>query len=464
MQRANWLNCLYCLMSPNVVLLVIDSLRADRLGCYGYHKNTSPHLDALACESVVFERAFAPGIPTMPSFTTLMTGLHPYRHGITAHSGENRLDENVMMMAQQARLGGYVTIGIDNLSVQGNGSGSWFARGFDFYSGFLYKPFSDQSEQLTNRALSYMHEYSDKPFFLFLHLWDPHTPYGPPSPCDTMHYTPGGEEGKRKLEEVTALAPSYYNAFLGDMKLRHPDDYNWVDAQYDGEISYVDAQVGRVVAQLKERGLWNHTIFIVQSDHGECFGEGKVYFDHHGLYDAVMRVALLWRTPDKQAARCASLVSTEDILPTLSQSCNWPLPSYELTGQSFGAALEGGTIEGRDFLVGVESTRQASLCWRTSKWKLILPLVEDKNGNAIVDIYGNARRNEAQLFDLKNDGGEATDVGGKFPNVRDDLLRQLNEWRAREVRLRGGDDPALNGLSLPFDDFMQRLTSRGLRG
>lgn len=451
-------------MTLNVVLLVIDSLRADHLGCYGYSKPTSPHLDALARESVLFERAFAPGIPTMPSFTTLMTGLHPFRHGITAHSGENRLDESIAMMAQQARAGGYVSVGIDNLAVQGNGSGSWFSRGFDFYSGFLYKPFSDQSEQLTNRALHFINEYSHKPFFLFLHLWDPHTPYGPPPLYNTMHYTPGGEAGKRKLKEVKDLSPEYYNAFLGDMNLAHPDDYNWVEAQYDGEISYVDAQVGRVVAQLKERGLWDNTIFIVQSDHGECFGEGGVYFDHHGLYDAVMRVAMLWRAPNNHASRVQSVVSTEDVFPTLCEACSWPLPDYELTGRSFLKAVEGASFQERDFLVGVESTRQASLAWRTHKWKLIQPLVEDKNGKPIFDIYGNARDSKAQLFDLENDARETCDVSEQFPDVRDDLLQRLSSWRENEVRNRGGDDPSLNGLSLPFDDFMKRLTSRRLRG
>src|SRR5436305_9088919 len=101
---------------PNVVILAIDSLRADHLGCYGYAKPTSPHIDALAAESVVFDRAFAPGIPTMPSFTTMLSALHPYRHGIVSHIGERqRLDEQIRLMPQIAREAGYVTVGIDNL-------------------------------------------------------------------------------------------------------------------------------------------------------------------------------------------------------------------------------------------------------------------------------------------------------------------------------------------------------------
>jgi arylsulfatase A-like enzyme len=166
----------------------------------------------------------------------------------------------------------------------------------------------DQSEQLTDRALRFITDYRDQPFCLFVHLWDPHTPYGPPPPYDTLHYDPGKPrpEGAPDLAAVKALSPEYYEAFLGEMKLQHPDDYDYVVAQYDGEISYVDAQIGRIVAHLKVSGLWDNTILILLSDHGECFGEGDVYFDHHGLYDAVIRVTLICRAPETAARAVAA--------------------------------------------------------------------------------------------------------------------------------------------------------------
>ncbi|HEX8237410.1 MAG TPA: sulfatase [Abditibacteriaceae bacterium] len=448
-------------MQSNVVIIAIDSLRADHLGCYGYGKNTSPNIDALARESVVFERAFAPGIPTMPSFTTLLTGLHPYRHGITAHAGEQRLSEDVLMLPQLAKRAGYVTIGIDNLAVQGSGRGSWFARGFDFYSGFLYKPFSEQSSQLADRAIGFIDEYSQKPFFMFVHLWDPHTPYSPREPYDALHYEKNA--ASPALQDVITLAPEYYNAFLGDMKLKQEGDYDYVVSQYDGEISYVDQQVGRIVSHLKAQGLWDNTIVVVLSDHGECFGEGDVYFDHHGLYDAVLRVAMLWHVPGAQAGRCSAIIANEDIMPTLIKHCGWPQPEYSLSSHSFDAALRNEPFAGRDFLVGVESTRQASLCWRTGKWKLILPITHDAAGNPLPDIYGNERDPEPLLFDLESDPGERHNVAVEYPQARDELLQQLQKWRSEEVARRGGHDPVLDGLSLAYDEFMERLTGRGLR-
>src|SRR5688572_29793114 len=113
---------------PNVIILAIDSLRADHLGCYGYSKPTSPNIDALSAESVVFDRAFAAGIPTMPSFTTMLSGMHPYRHGIVSHIGERqRLAAKIQLLPQIAQKAGWLTAGIDNLVVQGMGRGSWFA-------------------------------------------------------------------------------------------------------------------------------------------------------------------------------------------------------------------------------------------------------------------------------------------------------------------------------------------------
>jgi arylsulfatase A-like enzyme len=448
-------------MQPNVVIIAIDSLRADHLGCYGYGKNTSPDIDALAQESVVFERAFAPGIPTMPSFTTLLSGLHPYRHGITAHASEQRLSEDVLMMPQLAKRAGYVTIGIDNLAVQGSGRGSWFARGFDFYSGFLYKPFSEQSSQLADRAIDFIDEYSQKPFFMFVHLWDPHTPYGPREPYNTLHYEKNPDSPG--LKDVIALAPEYYNAFLGDMKLKCEGDYDYVVSQYDGEISYVDGQVGRIVSHLKARGIWDNTILVVLSDHGECFGEGDVYFDHHGLYDAVLRIAMLWHVPGAPTGRCSAIVANEDIMPTLIERCGWSSPEYSLSSRSFDAAFRSEQFNGRDFLVGVESTRQASLCWRTDKWKLILPITHDAQGNPLPDIYGNTRNPEPLLFDLHNDPAERNNVAAENSQVRDELLGALATWREAEVTERGGHDPVLDGLSLAYDEFMERLTGRGLR-
>lgn len=454
-------------MAANVILVTIDSLRASHLGAYGYHKPTSPQLDALAGEGVRFEAAFAPGIPTMPSFTTLMSGMHPLRHGITAHASGQRLAPEVPLLAQYFKRLGYATAAIDNLATQAHGRGSWFARGFDYYSSFLYAPFSNQCEQLCERALSFFEQLQDRPFLLWIHLWDPHTPYSPPPPFDEMHYR-AGESGKY-LEQATAASSEYYQEFLRDMKLKRAGDYDWVVAQYDGEISYVDSQAGRLFESLKSLGLWDNSHVLALGDHGEAFGEGGVEFDHHGLYDAVTRIPLIWK-PARDGAQlapstCSALISNEDILPTLLESCGGALllEGSEVTGRSFASALRGGEFLGREQIVLCESTRQCSVGLRTRDWKLIQPLARTADGRALPDIYGRPRDEKPLLFDLKRDADEARDVAEQFPEVRDEMLQVLGELRASE-RNRSGVEPLDYGLSLPFDEFMARLSTRKLRG
>lgn len=448
---------------PNIVVLAIDTLRADHLGCYGYHKPTSPEIDLLADESILFERAFAAGIPTMSAFTTFYTGLHPYRHGIVSHSGSRRLSRHITVLPQLLKERGYITAACDNLVTQGDGRGSWFSRGYDQYSGFLYKPFTEQSTQLTDRAIGLLREYTNAsgqaPFFLFVHYWDPHTPYGPRPPYDTLHYRPGS--GPVDMADVRSIHPDYYDAFLGDMKLRYPDDYAYVIAQYDGEISQVDQQVGRVVRELKARGIWDNTIVLVMADHGECFGEGDLHFDHHGLYDAVTRIALLMRVPGLDPRRCRALVSSEDLLPTLLDLAGDSRTPYPLTGTSLRPLLDQQAETVRPFVVSSESSRQASLALRTEDWKLILPIVADAAGNPLPDLYGRPRDPAPLLFDLRNDPCEQHNLAAEYPEKLNELCRILAAWRSEMAQVTGEPDPIqAQGLSMRYDSFMLRLFGR----
>lgn len=446
---------------PNIVVIGIDTLRPDHLGCYGYHRPTSPHIDALAEESVVFETAIAAGIPTTPSFTTLLTGLHPYRHRIVSHPPKRRLPEGTVLLPELAQRAGYRTVACDNLVVQAAGRASWFTRGYEEYSGFSYAPFGDQSAQLTDRALGFVAENGDRPLFLFLHYWDPHTPYGPRPPYDTMHYEPGS--GPVDLADVRAIRPEYYDAFLGEMRLRHPDDYAYVVAQYDGEVSQVDHEVGRLVSGLRELGAWDDTILLLLSDHGECFGEGDFYFDHHGLYDAVTRIALLLRVPGQSPTRVASLVSHEDLLPTLGELAGLETPAYPLSGTSLLPLLSGADAV-RERVISAECTRQASLALRTARHKLIVPIVEDAEGAPIPDFYGRPRRPDPLLFDLAADPGETHDLAPTRPRLVAEMRAELDAW-AREMEQPAGEpDPIrAQGLGLPYEGFMSRMLARAAR-
>ena len=448
---------------PDIVMVVVDSLRPDHLGCYGYVLPTSPRIDELAAESLVFDQAIAAGIPTMPSFTTLLSGTHPYRHRIVSHSGTQLLSHDIELLPELLKRQGYVTVAIDNLVIQGEGRGSWFARGYDHYSGFVYRPFGDQSAQLTDRALGYLDALGGPgeraPFFLLLHYWDPHTPYGPRPPYDTLHYRPGS--GPVDLAAVREIAPEYYELFLGDMRLEHRDDYAYVLAQYDGEISQVDREVGRLLDGLRERGLWNEAIFALLSDHGECFGEGDFYFDHHGLYDAVIRVALMLHGPGITPGRNEALASSEDLLPTLLELAGVDTAPPYCTGTSLLPLIERSRPAVRSFVVAAESSRQASLALRTDEWKLIVPIVADAAGNPLPDVYGRPRSPQPLLFYLPDDPHERRDLSSERPEVLAQRSAMLEQWREGMLAASGSCDPILDqGLSMPYERFMERLFGR----
>lgn len=445
---------------PDIVVVAIDSLRPDHLGCYGYGLPTSPHIDALAAESLVFDNAIAAGIPTMPAFTTLLSGMHPYRHRIVAHSGAWRLGEQVALLPELLKQQGYRSVAIDNLVIQGEGRGSWFARGYDHYSGFVYRPFGDQSRQLTDRALDFLKLLAGPgerpPLFLLIHYWDPHSPYGPCAPYDTLHYRPGSSEVE--LSGVRAIAPGYYEQFLGAMRLKHPDDYAYVMAQYDGEISQVDEQVGRLLQGLRARDTWDDTVVALLSDHGECFGEGGLFFDHHGLYDAVIRTALLVRGPRIVPGRSAALVSSEDLCPTLLELAGAGAAPAASSGISLVPLLRGRQDSPRSMVVSAESSRQASLALRTAEWKLIVPIVADSLGAALPDVYGRPRSSSPLLFHLPTDPHERYDLAAERPDMLRELGGMLDEWRAAMQQASGAPDPIMSqGLSLPYERFMARL-------
>jgi hypothetical protein len=200
--------------------------------------------------------------------------------------------------AATRKRAGYVTIGIDN---HGRCKGQRdaavrFAAASTSIQGFSVQAvFPNKAHNSPTAPSTSLMSTRRSRFFMFVHLWDPHTPYSPREPYDTLHYEKNPDSPD--LNDVIALAPEYYNAFLGDMKLKCEGDYDYVVSQYDGEISYVDHKRTHHCTPERARPVGQQHR-VVMSDHGECFGEGNVYFRSSRLYDAVTRVALLWHGPE----------------------------------------------------------------------------------------------------------------------------------------------------------------------
>ena len=281
----------------NAVLIVVDTLRADHLGCYGYERNTSPNLDALAGRSVLCERHITSAIPTHPAFATLGSGQYSVTHGIVAHGGRIPLRNTVPWLPALLQKAGYTTCAIDNLAPWHHG----FGRGYEYYiNPASRRPLSINcdSRDINNRAIPWLEQNREEPFFLFIHYWDPHTPYMPPRAYRRLFYEPGHDPcdpGNTSLKQLERhpLGKIWRENWLNKLvRGKTVTDAAYVEALYDGEIRYCDEAIGQVIETLDRLGLAERTLLAVTSDHGEMMHRHGIFFDHHGLYEGNVHVPL----------------------------------------------------------------------------------------------------------------------------------------------------------------------------
>lgn len=427
----------------NVVLVVIDTLRADHLGCYGYPKPTSPTLDSLAQEGVLFEQCIAPAIPTHPAHTTIFTGLHPIVHGIVAHGGEASLSREFTVLPEVLQRGGVTTCAVDNLAF----SKPWFLRGYEFYiNPGSRRPLSlaARAQDWNARALPWLRHHAREPFFLFLHYWDPHTPYLPPLRYRTLFYEGGDpcDPTDRSLEGMEAhpLGRMWRETWFPHLLPGRLTSLDFVVAQYDGEIRNVDDALGELVETLEAIGAVEETLLLITSDHGEALGEHRIFFDHHGLYECNVRVPLVaWGAGVKAGHRVRGLVSHLDLAPTIVEA--WGLetpPAWE--GQSLWPFLQGQRADGTcEEVVLVESTWQCKWGLRTPTHKFILAREPD--------FYGNP---EMELYDLRHDPQEEHNLALEREEEALAWRERLEGWIAERLSQLGRSrDPVVEqGMSL----------------
>ncbi|HEU4400629.1 MAG TPA: sulfatase [Candidatus Polarisedimenticolia bacterium] len=309
--------------APNVLLVVIDTARADRFSFDGYRRDTSPRIAALAREGAVYERACTPAPWTLPAHASLFTGLFPSRHG--ADSGHLRLDDDLPTLAEAFRGAGYRTLGY--------AANPWVGRqyrldrGFDSYEEIWRQVHGEEEDagatRLNARVDRWLtwrdgnQEARRQPFFLFVNYLEPHLPYNPPEPERSAFLTPPVDaaaverlrrfkhpEEVRYILGLTALAP-------GDLRI--------LSDLYDGEIAYADRRVGELVDLLRRRALLDRTVVVITSDHGEEIGEHG-FLDHKmNVYDPLLRIPLVLRYPPAVPAgqRIADPVMLQDLFPTL---------------------------------------------------------------------------------------------------------------------------------------------------
>jgi arylsulfatase A-like enzyme len=427
----------------NVVLVTIDTLRADHLSLYGYPRRTTPHIDAFARASMTYENAYATATFTSPSIVSMLTGLYPPSHGVRFL--RQALPPSQWTLPGHLRgLGWHTAAVVSNWVLKARASG--LAREFDFYDDEMTEPEPKRPDVLertaartTDTALRWLDgRKRDDPFLLWVHYIDPHGPYVPPPPFDRKFLGPAGQRVRR------AKIPWYQR--LGKIgELGH-----YVD-QYDGEIAYVDEELGRLLLGLDSQNLFGDTLVLLTSDHGETLTErhgGPTRYFHHGhhVWEELARIPLVVYRPGGPAGRSRELVSLVDVVPTVLRALDVPPPPTRLDGLALSEPHPGPLF--------VEASNKRLRAVRWDRFKLIarVPTAVSKDVDA------------ATVFDLVADPRERN---GRPPTPADHerLLASLRTYLARDHQdldaLRAEVQSALMLTASPDAKDVSRLRALG---
>jgi arylsulfatase A-like enzyme len=417
--------------APNVVLILVDTLRADHLGVYGYARSTSPRIDAFAAEGMVFERAYSTTNWTRPAVASLFTSTMPSRHNATAL--DRALSPDLPLLAEALRGRGYrtafFTVGPNVEPADGYGRGvDHFFHGRSqkavartvFFNSIVLRlvpgvgkllpgrrhasALTGDPAEITDRALEWARAADPaRPFFVYLHYLGPHSPYRPPPPFDRAFSEVG------VVERV--VDPPH--AWSGKDAFSPADTQQMID-KYDGEVAWHDAHIGRLLDGLREAGRLDQAIVAIVADHGEGFGEHGVWGHNAGLFEEVVRIPMIFRGTGVRPGRTRVAASLVDLAPTLAELSGAASPR-EFDGASLAPWLAGAGEGERT--VFVENPLNDEIGVRSGEWAYF----EGKTGDGF----------QRWLFRAE-DARQTEELSARHPEVAEELRRLAAERRDRD--------------------------------
>ncbi|HEX7185101.1 MAG TPA: sulfatase [Thermoanaerobaculia bacterium] len=435
-----------------VILLSVDTLRADALSVYGGESRT-PSLDRLAGDSVVFQRAYSPASWTLPSMASVMTGVSPQVH--QALRTRSRVPDRLLTLAEVLRRDGYRTAALVSSTVLGSAAN--LTQGFDEYRSFpapwlgrsfgaavltarakAFRPDEAPPPDMAEAAIDWLRAHRGDDFFLWVHLFDPHGPYGPPRRyLDGRRPPPGGKWRFEGWDEEAIRAGTW---------VPNPGERDWIRRLYQGEVRWADDFAGRIVDELKRLGIYEDALVVVLSDHGEEFWEHGSYGHGHTLYDEILRVPLLLKLPrSSRTGRVDSPVSTASVAPTLLDLCGLPFPTGHPSAGSLASILQGRAPASAPLLALGLNRYEDRQSVRFGSFKYVRWEMSGRE----------------ELYDLTRDSGEQHDLAANDPSGIAEGRRLLAAFEAKSrkarqiLRLGGPEEAKLD----PYT--MERLRSLG---
>jgi arylsulfatase A-like enzyme len=427
----------------NVILILLDALRPDHLSCYGYGKETSPNIDTLAKEGVLFSNAFSQASYTLPSVTSIFTSVYPYSHGVKLVF-KDTLPDTLCTLAGVLSTYGYKTAWFGKLSDPHSGRAPGVLKGFE-------EKYQEETSSEIEGRLHWIKSYSREPFFITIHSYSVHEQTFPfrkfdnmisrSIPKDSLGFS---NESKQKswdkIQETYKNDPEKINGILGHELWRLISSLNKEQLKYflsllDSAIYEADQDIiGTLVKTLKELNLYEKTIIIVTADHGNEFMEHGDFGHGKALYDESIHVPFIYYLPHlNKAVTVNELAESMDILPTTLDLLGIDIP-HQVQGISLVGLMERKKNASRNEYVYCMGVPEGTIAIRSKDWKLFLK-PEESGGS------------EKRLFNLKKDPRELKNVYKDNPKVARQLNNLLEEWRKNLVVYKNKESEFVPGIS-----------------
>lgn len=427
---------------PALLLISVDTTRADHLGAWGYARAKTPNIDALAAAGVRFSRATTVSNNTLPAHVAMLSGLHPQRSGVPRNG--YKLGPTAHWAPQELQRAGYDTAAFVSASALSGDLG--LSRGFDSFNDSFDVKEMDQRQRRgdtsVDAALAWLGEERERPFFMWVHLFDPHYPYTPPSPHDTMYGSGYAGPADGSLEYLLSV---WGRGGREKVPTSAADLQRMIDL-HDGEIAWMDTQIGRLVQAVDAMKGEREVLIVLAADHGESLTEHDYLFDHgEYLYQPSLHIPLIVRPPphwDVSPSVSEAHAQNLDVAPTLLAAAG--LAPSALDGVDLAPILRGESQE----------TREVALSESCRPWG-----IEQRSGDAYRNL-GKAQsaldwpwklivtpyKHQVELYNLESDPEELRDVASANPEVVDRLAKEIEAWRGGALSIDRPDPENMKKL------------------
>ncbi|MFQ6133685.1 MAG: sulfatase [Armatimonadota bacterium] len=465
-----------------VLYIDLDCCRADHLSINGYHRQTDPNLQRIAAEGLSFRHCYCANSPCVPSRASLFSGRFGTKNGVVTHHGIGESFRNIWphgrprtappMLAEHLRRQGMKTVTWS--SFHERHSAWWFCAGWEQIHTFTRKRGQESADELTTPFLPWLRQHgAEDNWFMHVHFWDIHSHYREPEQWGTKFADdpPPDWPDQAAIDSHQEIygprtARDLYTGYKDENKrpisympdaIRTEDDFRLLIDGYDGAIAYADHHVGLILDALEELGIADETAIIVSGDHGDSFGEHGQYMDHGIANEPVHNIPMIVKWPGLEARGTnEAMIYGMDMCPTVCELLDLPVPEG-WDGQSFAPALRGESFAGWPWQVWTHGIYTLSRAVRTPEWLLIDMLHPG--------LY--PYEEPYYLHDMHSDPHQIQNLAAERPEVMDELLGLLGQWREEQLEATGLPDPleqiVPEGPYLYYDPerMMERLRATG---